>query len=132
MIRKIGVLIVDDQRSIRELLKEILLGMGANTLGEADNGVDAVEKFKQLAPDMVLMDINMPKMDGIQALKGIITHDPKALVIMLTSQNTLVTVQECLTIGASNYILKDSSPDEIEERLKKTWVNHVKLKRQST
>jgi DNA-binding NarL/FixJ family response regulator len=67
-------------------------------------------------------------MDGVQALKGIIAHDPKALVIMVTTQNTLATVKECLTIGARNYILKDCPHDEIKQSLKNTWADYVKLK----
>jgi two-component system chemotaxis response regulator CheY len=126
MARQVGVLVVDDQNSIRELLKLILTSMGAVILGEADNGLDAVEKYKQLSPDMVLMDINMPKMDGVQALKNIIAHDPKALVIMVTTQNTLATVKECLTLGARNYILKDCSQTEIIQNLKNTWVEYIK------
>lgn len=129
MARKLGVLVVDDQRSIRDLIKAILTDMGAEIRGEADNGVDAVEKFQQLAPDMVLMDINMPKMDGIQALKAIMVHNPKALVVMLTSQNTLATVQACLSIGARNFILKDSTPEEIKQSLKDSWVNYAKMMR---
>lgn len=119
------VLIVDDQRSIRGLLKAVLEQMGAEVVDEAGDGEEAIVKYRQHQPHMVLLDINMPKMDGIDALKGIMKINPKALVIMLTSQNTMEVINDCLEAGASNYILKNNPPDALAKELKETWADYI-------
>lgn len=126
MKRKVKVLIVDDQKSIRGLLTTLIDKLGGEVVGEAQDGEEAVTKFAALTPDIVLMDINMPKMDGIEALKRIIASDPKALVIMLTSQNTAEVVQECIAHGARNFLLKSNPVDVLYEELKSSWSAHVR------
>jgi two-component system chemotaxis response regulator CheY len=126
MKRKVKVLIVDDQKSIRDLLKNLIAQLGGEVVGEAPDGEAAITQCAALAPDLVLMDINMPKMDGIEALKHITASDPNALVIMLTSQNTAEVVQECITHGAKNFLLKSNPVDVLYEELKSTWAMHVR------
>jgi len=118
MSNKINILIADDQSSIRDLLKDIISSLGENVVGEAVNGLEVVELYKKLQPDLTLLDINMPQMDGKQALRAIREEDPKAIVSMLTSQNTMDIVRQCMEFGAKNFILK-TEPDAIKTELKK-------------
>ena len=118
---KIRVMIVDDQKSIRDLLRSIVEELGAEVISEACDGVEAVAQFKEHAPDVTLMDINMPRMDGVDALQQIIAIKSDALVLMLTSQNSMAVVKTCLASGAKNFILKDSPPDVMSAEIKDTW-----------
>ena len=81
----IAVLIVDDSLFMRNMLKNLVLEAGARVVGEAGDGKEAIEKYKELKPDLVLMDIMMPVMDGLEALKNIMSFDNGAKVIMCTS-----------------------------------------------
>ena len=116
--------ISDDQRSIRMLLAAVIAKLGGNVVAEAENGEEAIAKYAEHKPDIVLMDINMPKMDGVSALKSIMAADPDATVVMLTSQDTLDTVQTCISAGAAHFILKSNSPDSIMEELAEVWAHH--------
>jgi two-component system chemotaxis response regulator CheY len=111
-------MIVDDQASIRGMLKMLIGELGFDKIAEADNGASAVTTYKAEKPDLVLMDINMPKVTGVDALRQIIAHDPDAVVVMLTSQDTAQVVRQCLEAGASHYILKNVTPPKIQEQLK--------------
>jgi two-component system chemotaxis response regulator CheY len=124
MKRKARVLIVDDQRSIRAVLNTMIAQLGGEVVGEAQDGEEAVTKCLELRPDIVLMDINMPKMDGVEALKRINASNLGALVIMLTSQNTAEVVQECLRHGAKNFLLKSNPASVIYEELRTSWAEH--------
>jgi two-component system, chemotaxis family, chemotaxis protein CheY len=126
MGRKVKVLIVDDQKSIRNVLASMVGTLGGEVVGEAANGEEGVAQFAALQPDMVLMDITMPKMNGIEALKRIMTINPDALVIMLTSHNTVEIIQECIESGAQNFLLKSNAIDVLCEELKSTWIEYVK------
>jgi len=121
---KIKFLVVDDQKSIRGLLRSIIEGMGGEVIDEAEDGEQAVTKFQQHSPHITLMDINMPKKDGVAALKDIMFQNDKALVIMLTSQNSMGVVQDCLEAGARNFLLKDNPPEELLEKIKTTWSEY--------
>jgi two-component system chemotaxis response regulator CheY len=124
MKRKARVLIVDDQRSIRAMLHAMIAQLGGEVVGEAQDGEEAVTKCLDLQPDIVLMDINMPKMDGVEALKRINASNPEVLVIMLTSQNTAEVVRECIMHGAKNFLLKSNPAAVIYEELRTSWVEH--------
>jgi len=124
---KIRVMIVDDQKSIRDLLRSIVEELGAEVVSEACDGIEAVDLFKKHAPDVTLMDINMPRMDGVAALQQIIELNSDALVLMLTSQNSMEVVKKCLTSGAKNFILKDNPPDILAAEMKATWSNCLDL-----
>ncbi len=124
MKRKARVLIVDDQRSIRAMLNAMIAQLGGEVVGEAQDGEEAVTKYLELQPDLVLMDINMPKMDGVEALKRINASNPGALVIMLTSQNTAEVVRECLMHGAKNFLLKSNPAAVLYEELRTSWAEH--------
>ena len=124
--KKLTVLVVDDQRTVRHMLGTVIGKLGGEVVGEAKDGQEAIDNYLTLRPEMVLMDINMPRMDGIEALKKIMALDPGALVLMMTSQNTADAVRECITNGAKNYLLKNNSVDVLGERIKATWSKHVR------
>jgi two-component system chemotaxis response regulator CheY len=124
MKRKARVLIVDDQRSIRAMLHAMIAQLGGEVVGEAQDGEEAVTKCLELQPDIVLMDINMPKMDGVEALKRINASNPEVLVIMLTSQNTAEVVRECIMHGAKNFLLKSNPAAVLYEELRTSWAEH--------
>lgn len=126
--KKVRVLIVDDQASIRALLVNIVSSMGAEVAGEASSGIEAITQYKNLLPHIVLMDINMPEMDGIAALKEIKNFSPDALVIMLTSQNDAAVIHECIDSGAQNFLLKESPPETIQQEIKNTWLAYKQSK----
>ncbi len=117
-------LIVDDQTSIRGMLKTVVSRIGFDTVLEAADGEKAVEVYRSESPDFVLMDINMPKVTGLEALKEIITFDPNAVVCMLTSQDTAQVVRTCVEEGATHFILKNSSPDKLQQEISKL-VNEI-------
>jgi two-component system chemotaxis response regulator CheY len=99
--------------------------MGAEVVGEAGDGEQALSLYKQFSPDMVLLDINMPKMDGIKVLKKIIEINDRALVVMLTSLNTVDVVKECIDNGARNYILKNLPAEELHKMISETWGEYM-------
>lgn len=124
-VRKVRVMIVDDERHIRNLIRVIVSSLGAEVVAEAADGLQALELYKQLSPDIVMLDINMPKMDGISALKEIIAINPRALVIMMTSLNAIDVVKECIDNGARNYILKNIPADDLSTMIGETWGEYL-------
>ena len=114
-----NILIVDDAAFMRMMIKDILTKNGYNIAGEAENGMVAVEKYKEVKPDLVLMDITMPEMDGIQALKNIKAADPGALVIMCSAMGQQAMVIESIQAGAKDFIVKPFQADRVLEAVKK-------------
>ena len=104
---------------MRMMIKDILSKNGYNVAGEAENGAKAVEKYAELKPDLVLMDITMPEMDGIQALKKIKESDPSALVIMCSAMGQQAMVIESIQAGAKDFIVKPFQADRVIEAVKK-------------
>ena len=113
------VLIVDDAVVMRMMIKGILSKNGFEVVGEAQNGVEAVDKYKQLMPDLVTMDMVMPEMDGITAVKQIIADDPNAKIIMCTSMGQQALVVEAIQAGAKSFITKPFQPPKILETINK-------------
>lgn len=114
------VLIVDDAAFMRMMIKEILTKNGFNVVGEASDGAQAVEKFKELSPDLVTMDITMPEMDGITALKEIRKFDSSAKVIMCSAMGQQAMVIDAIQAGAKDFIVKPFQADRVIEAIKKT------------
>ena len=108
-----NILICDDAAFMRMMIKDILTKNGYNVAGEAENGLKAVEKYNELKPDLVLMDITMPEMDGIQALKTIKSGDPSAMVIMCSAMGQESMVIEAIKSGAKDFIVKPFKPERI-------------------
>ena len=114
------VLIVDDAAFMRMMIKEILSKNGYSVVGEASDGAQAVEKYKELGPDLVTMDITMPEMDGISALKEIKKLDPNARVIMCSAMGQQAMVIDAIQAGAKDFIVKPFQADRVLEAIKKT------------
>ena len=123
--RKARVLIADDEPHIRSLISLIVTSLGAEVVAEASDGEQALSMYKQFSPDMVLLDINMPKMDGISVLKKIMAINNRTLVVMLTSLSALETVKECIDSGAYNYILKNTTAEELRKTVSETWGEYM-------
>jgi NarL family two-component system response regulator LiaR len=117
--KPIRLLIADDHTIVRKGLK-VLLATEADMLvvGEAENGAEAVEKAESLKPDVVLMDLVMPEMDGIEATRRITTQQPGARVLVLTSFAADDKVFPAVKAGALGYLLKDSSPEQLIEAIR--------------
>ena len=114
-----GILLVDDAAFMRMMLKDILVKNGYEVLGEAENGLKAVEKYKELNPDLVIMDITMPEMDGITAVKEIKKVDPNAKIIMCSAMGQQAMVIEAIQAGARDFIVKPFQPDRVLEAVRK-------------
>ena len=113
------VLIVDDAIFMRMKLKDILEKNGFEVVGEAQNGVEAIEKYKTEKPDLVTMDITMPEMDGVSALKEIKKVNEGAKVVMCSAMGQQAMVMEAIQSGAKDFIVKPFQPDRVIEALKK-------------
>lgn len=113
------VLIADDAAFMRMMIKDILLSNGYEIAGEANNGLKAVELYKKEKPDIVMMDITMPEMDGITAVKEIRKLDPSAKVVMCSALGQQSMVMEAIQSGAKDFIVKPFQPDRVIEALKK-------------
>jgi len=113
------VLVADDASFMRQMIREIVESEGFEVCGEASDGVEAVDEFKRLQPDLVTMDIVMPRKSGIDAVRGIMALDPGARVVMCSAlgQETLVT--EAIQAGAKDFIVKPFKPDAVIDTLKK-------------
>ena len=109
----------DDAAFMRMMIKDILTKNGYNIAGEAENGQKAVEKYAELKPDLVLMDITMPEMDGIEALKRIKAADPSASVIMCSAMGQQAMVIESIQSGAKDFIVKPFQADRVIEAVQK-------------
>ena len=114
-----NILICDDAAFMRMMIKDILTKNGYTVVGEAENGAKAVEKYAELKPDIVLMDITMPEMDGIQALKKIKEADPSATVIMCSAMGQQAMVIESIQSGAKDFIVKPFQADRVLEAVRK-------------
>jgi two-component system chemotaxis response regulator CheY len=114
-----GILVCDDAAFMRMMIKDILGKNGYTVAGEAENGQKAVEKYTELKPDLVLMDITMPEMDGIQALKEIRKIDGSAKVIMCSAMGQQAMVIESIQAGAKDFIVKPFAPERVLEAVKK-------------
>ena len=114
-----NILICDDAAFMRMMIKDILTKNGYNVVGEAENCVKAVEKYNETKPDLVLMDITMPEMDGIAALKAIKASDAGATVIMCSAMGQQAMVIESITAGAKDFIVKPFQADRVIEAVKK-------------
>ena len=113
------ILIVDDAAFMRMMIKDILTKNGYEVVAEAANGVEAVELYKSHQPDLVTMDITMPEMDGIEAVKQIKAVNPAAKVIMCSAMGQQSMVMDALKAGANDFIVKPFQADRVLEAVKK-------------
>lgn len=124
-INKIKILLADDDKDHRDLVKAALKD-NCVIVAEAENGKDAIDLFRKHKPDVLILDIYMPVMDGITALKAIKSEFPDAFVIMLTAVSGMNEVKECLEIGAANYLRKDIPYQEMKKSFEETCVQFNK------
>ena len=110
-----SVLIADDAAFMRMMIKNILTDAGYEIVGEAENGAVAVTKYRELKPDLTTMDITMPEMDGLAALKEIRGQDPSARVVMCSAMGQQSMVIESIQAGARDFIVKPFQPDRVLE-----------------
>lgn len=113
------ILIVDDAAFMRMMIKDILTKNGYEIAGEAENGQVAVEKYKELQPDLTTMDITMPEMDGITAVKNIKQSYPEARIIMCSAMGQQAMVIDAIQAGAKDFIVKPFQPDRVLEAVRK-------------
>lgn len=113
------VLVVDDAAFMRMMIKDILRKGGYEVVGEAEDGAKAIEKYKELTPDLVTMDITMPDMDGISAVKEIRKINPNALIIMCSAMGQQAMVIDAIQAGAKDFVVKPFQPDRVLEAIRK-------------
>lgn len=113
------ILICDDAAVMRMMLKNILTKNGYEVVGEADDGAVALTKYKETKPDLVLMDITMPGVSGIQALKNIREYDPGALVIMCSAMGQQTMVIDSIESGAKDFVVKPFQAERVLEAVKR-------------
>lgn len=118
-----SILLVDDEPHIRKFVGLIAKQLGEPTLFEAGNGEEALDVYQRETPDLVLLDISMPIMDGLETLKRLHTLDPDANVIMLTSLANRQSIDDAVTHGAINYLRKDMPREEIKQNLEETLTD---------
>ena len=119
----IRVLIADDAMFMRNMIKDVFAGADFQVVGEAANGVEAVEKYKQLKPDITTMDIVMPLKSGIEAVREIVKLDREAKIVMCSALGQESLVMEAIEAGARDYIVKPFKPEKVLEVVKKLVAN---------
>ena len=117
-MEKIRVLLVDDSTYIRTVLGSIIVEAGFEVVGEAADGEEAIRKYMDLKPDIVLMDVIMEPMDGMAATEAILDKDPAARILMVTVLETKEILMDLIKIGAKGYITKPFSKEEIAEKIR--------------
>ena len=122
--KRVRVILIDDQDDVRTYLKGILGKLDCDVVGEAENGKKGVELFKKVKPDLILLDLKMPVMDGGEALNLIMANDPDARVILLTAVDDSVDIMSKFDAGAHYYIRKDNPPDKIRSILEEQ-INNI-------
>lgn len=124
-MRNVRVMVVDDEDHIRLFVKTMLASMGCQVVAEAGDGRRAIELFDSVRPDLVLLDINMPQMDGIATLRELRARSRDVVVIMLSSLASLDVVQACLDAGADYQLRKDLPLDDLRREIESTWRDHA-------
>lgn len=113
------VLVCDDAIFMRTMISDILSGAGYDVVGEAETGVQAIERYRSLKPDLVTMDIVMPDMGGIDAVREIIKHDPDAKVLMCSAMGQQALVVEAIQAGAKDFVVKPFQPSRVLEAVQR-------------
>ena len=123
--RKPRVLLADDEAHVRLFVKTVIGTLGFKVVGEAANGREAVDLFDSTQPDLVLLDINMPVMDGIAALKVLREKSGDVAIVMLTSLASADVVAQCMEAGADYHLRKDLPLAELKQEIRDTWLAHL-------
>jgi two-component system chemotaxis response regulator CheY len=115
-----SVLIVDDIAYVRKTMKQILTSHGYRVVGEAENGEEAVRMYTETRPDFVTMDLVMPVMNGVEATRQILRHDPEANILILSSMMQENMVTDAILAGAKDYIVKPFQTEEVLKVIRDT------------
>lgn len=113
------ILIIDDAMFMRTMLKGILTKNGYEIVGEASTGIEGIDKFRQLSPDLVTLDITMPEMDGLQCLEKIMEINPHANVVMCSAMGQQAMVLDAIRLGAKDFIVKPFREEKVVESVRK-------------
>jgi two-component system chemotaxis response regulator CheY len=116
----IDVLIVDDLTFIKMVLRDLVEKAGFRVVGEASDGIQALAQFQEKRPDVVLLDITMPNMDGLTTLKRMLELDPKANIIMCSALGQQQLILQAIQLGAKDFIVKPFRPERVISAIKKT------------
>ena len=129
MSERISVLVVDDHTVVRKGLCSLLSApkYGIDVVGEATNGQEAIKKARQLQPQVILMDLVMPELDGLQAIRTIGVENPEARILVLTSYAEDDLVLKAIDAGALGYLMKDASPEELVSTIHSVNLGHMSL-----
>ncbi len=113
------ILVADDASFMRQMIREIIESEGHEVIAEASDGVEAVEAYKEHRPDLVMMDIVMPRRSGIDAVRGLVQMDPNACVVMCSALGQESLVTEALQAGAKDFIVKPFKPELVASTIRK-------------
>jgi two-component system, chemotaxis family, chemotaxis protein CheY len=113
------VLVCDDAIFMRTMISDILTGAGYEVVGEAESGVQAIERYKALRPDLVTMDIVMPDLGGIEAVREIVKVDPEAKILMCSAMGQQALVVEAIQAGAKDFVVKPFQPSRVLEAVQR-------------
>ncbi|MGC5328789.1 response regulator [Brevibacillus sp. SYSU BS000544] len=113
------IIVTDDAPFLRSLLKDILLKIGHEVVGEATDGYEAIQLYKEMKPDLVTMDITMPNMNGLEALSKIKDYDPEAKIIMCSAVGHQEMILRAIHSGAKDFIIKPFHQDRVKEAVRK-------------
>ncbi|OGU00333.1 MAG: two-component system response regulator [Gemmatimonadetes bacterium RBG_16_66_8] len=113
------VLVCDDAIFMRTMISDILSGAGYEVVGEAETGLQAIERYKELRPDLVTMDIVMPDMGGIDAVREIVKDDPNAKILMCSAMGQQALVVEAIQAGAKDFVVKPFQPSRVLEAVQR-------------
>ena len=119
----VNILLADDLSFMRMIQKEILSEKGYNIVGEASDGIEAVEKYKKLRPDVVILDITMPNMNGLEAMKKILEFDPDAKIIICSALGQQKLIVEAIKAGVKDFIVKPFKPERMFSAIEKAIKN---------
>lgn len=119
------VLVVDDTNFMRKMMADCLKQSGHAVAGEAGNGREAIQMYEQLRPDLVIMDLTMPEMNGIDAIKEILAIDSQAVILVCSASNQQDMIFDAMEAGAKGYIMKPFNPERLEEIIKKYAEPHI-------
>lgn len=116
------ILVVDDNAFMRNNIKNVLTGAGFDVVAEASDGLEAISMYQSSAPDLVTLDITMPNMDGVQALKELRSLDPAAKIVMVSAMGQEALVVEAITAGAADFVVKPFQPERVVDAINKALV----------
>ncbi len=119
--RRPKVIVADDEGHCRVLMKAVLASMNCDVVGEARTGDEAIELYRKYRPNLLLLDVNMPVKTGDEVLEELLGEFPDAFVVVLTSVTDMESIEKCISMGAANYIRKDTPVAEIKTIIKETW-----------